>query len=197
MGTNYYLRIKKKYDPKDEPYAEYSEPLVDELDNGFVWNRHFYPNMDELNKDYYLELHIGKSSCGWHFDLCIYPDLGELSINNLHDWEILFTNKKNVIIDEYGEVISKEEMLDTITNRENKRFKEYSSREEYEKAYIESCNSLDGTLGFVGCYRDYDDFLRENHARRGRNGLLAHDSSYYETIDTGGTYDLTTDWRFS
>lgn len=194
MGTNYYLRLKKKYEPKDEEYSEYSEPLVEELDNGFVFNKHYYTHMDEVNKVYFLELHIGKSSYGWHFGLCIYPELG---INSLQDWEKLFSSKKNVIVDEYGRTITKEEMLDTITNRENKRFKEYASREEYEEAYIKSQKELDGILGVVRVYDDYDEFLRDNHARRGRNGLLAHNGPYYERIDTGGTYDLTTDWRFS
>lgn len=193
MGTNYYLRWKKKYEPRDENYSEYSEPLVDVLDNGFVWNKHYYAHKDELNKDYYLELHIGKSSCGWHFALCIYP---ELSINSLKDWEQLFSNKKNIIVDEYGKLISKEDIVSTITERKNKNFKEFDSREAYEKNYIEEQNKLDGVLGVVRCYRDYDDFLRDNHARRGLNGLLAHNSDYFEGQDTGGTYDLTTDWRF-
>ena len=194
MGTNYYLRLKKKYEPKDEDYSEYYDILVDELDNGFVWNRHFYAHKDELNKDYFLELHIGKSSCGWHFGLCIYPELG---INSLQDWEALFSSGKNVIVDEYDRVITKTEMLDIITKRENKDRNNYASQELYEQDYIKRHNDICNHLGHCKPYKDYEEFLRDNHAKRGLNGLLAHNSDYFEPTVTGGTYDLTKDWRFS
>ena len=35
------------------------------------------------------ELHIGKSSVGWYFSLCVYP---ERKINSLDDWKKLLTN---------------------------------------------------------------------------------------------------------
>ena len=194
MGTNYYLRLKKKYEPKDEDYSRYYVTLVGELDNGFVWNSHFYAHKDELNRDYFLELHIGKSSCGWHFSLCIYPELG---INSLQDWEALFSSKKNVIVDEYGTVITKTEMLDIITKRDRKERNNYASQELYEQDYIKKCNDLYSHVENFPPYADYEEFLKDNHAKRGLNGLLAHNSSQYESTVTGGTYDLTKDWRFS
>lgn len=111
MGTNYYL----KYKP--EPFSDLSDFMdyadeIHELDNGFVWKQHYYPSLEELAKKYVAELHIGKSSWGWAFSLCVYP---KLNINTLEDWDKLFD--KFEIENECGETISKEDMLDTITNR--------------------------------------------------------------------------------
>ena len=68
------------------------------------------------------ELHIGKSSAGWHFGLHVYPDmqpkvLGGKSLLTLDDWIKLFDCPNVEIKDEYGAVISKEDMLDCIKNR--------------------------------------------------------------------------------
>ena len=57
-------------------------------------------------------LHIGKSSGGWVFSLHVYPERG---INDLDDWKPLF--EKGAIYDEYGRIITAEEMLDVICNR--------------------------------------------------------------------------------
>lgn len=57
--------------------------------------------------------HIGKSSAGWVFSLHVYPDEG---INDLDDWKPLLAAAPE-IRDEYGEVISVEDMLATITQR--------------------------------------------------------------------------------
>lgn len=58
------------------------------------------------------ELHIGKSSAGWHFSLHIIPELG---IMDLESWKKLFANNK--IVDEYGDEVSTEKMLKVITER--------------------------------------------------------------------------------
>jgi len=60
----------------------------------------------------YDELHIGKSSAGWHFSLHIKPEIG---INDLESWKTQFALGK--IFDEYGDEVSIEEMLNIITNR--------------------------------------------------------------------------------
>lgn len=188
MGTNYYLIKKKKYEPKDDTYTEQK---VYELNNGWVWNNTYYPSLDDLNKEYYLELHIGKSSCGWHFGLCIYP---EFNINSLEDWLKEFD--ENEIKDEYDKIVSKQDMFETITNRKHKGWEDFATQEEYEKSQLEIQNGWNSHFNYPS-YITYDDFLRDNHAKRGLNGLLAHDSYYYEPIVTGGTYDLTKDWNFS
>lgn len=59
-------------------------------------------------------LHIGKSSAGWCFSLHIDPDEG---INSLADWESKWSAPGARIINEYGEVISIEDMKQTIINR--------------------------------------------------------------------------------
>ena len=78
MGTNFYAHIKAKYKPFDhnDPVSLMYErldddPKVKELTNGYVWNNTYYKDIESLNKDYCHILHIGKSSAGWHFSLCI------------------------------------------------------------------------------------------------------------------------------
>ena len=124
MGCNYYLRKKSICTPRkdrDEGWYEnydfdfyeneYNEVL--ELTNGYVFKNTYYKTVEELNKVYYLIYHIGKSSAGWRFLLQIYPEQG---INNLEDWKELF--KDGVIVDEYGEEVSQEDMLKKITKKE-------------------------------------------------------------------------------
>lgn len=145
-------------------------------------------------------LHIGKSSYGWYFDLCIYPTLG---IYSLEDWITLFNKKDEyVIFNEDDEEVSVEEMLSTITERKAKSFDKYESVEDYEKHCIENTE-----------FNTYDELLEFNSAYRGINGLLAHKSVIWDKRDeemfktfmpiityhipTNGTYDLTPDWDFS
>jgi hypothetical protein len=62
-------------------------------------------------------LHIGKSSGGWCFALHVYPDGehdGEPAPRDLVEWVLRFHEG---IIDEYGDDISPEEMIGTITKR--------------------------------------------------------------------------------
>lgn len=58
--------------------------------------------------------HIGKSSFGWCFMLHIHPQVG---VNNLGDWEKLWVLPGATIKDEYGETISIQDMMSTITTR--------------------------------------------------------------------------------
>lgn len=60
------------------------------------------------------ELHIGKSSGGWCFSLHVIP---EDSINTLDDWQHLFSKPGTYIRNEYGERVTVEQMLKTITER--------------------------------------------------------------------------------
>jgi hypothetical protein len=74
------------------------------------------------------EIHIGKSSCGWVFSLNVHPDK---DINSLPDWESRFLIPTSTITDEYGDVISVQEMMETITERShpNPPPEEWLSRE--------------------------------------------------------------------
>lgn len=58
------------------------------------------------------ELHIGKSSGGWVFSLHVMP---ERNINDLEDWVPLLSH--GAIFNEYGDSVSKEELLSIITER--------------------------------------------------------------------------------
>ena len=67
------------------------------------------------------QLHIGKSSGGWHFSLHIireidmYDNQVDEPILSLSDWLLIFDTYR--IFDEYDKEITKEEMLDIIKNR--------------------------------------------------------------------------------
>lgn len=192
MGTNYYLRkkitLKEYLKTRLEDY-NYSNQL-DILFNGYVFNKTYYATEEELNKVLYLELHIGKSSVGWHFGLCIYPELG---INNLDDWKREFNNPDNTIIDEYWvnseDNVTPDEMLKIITERKDNNY--IDDEEELLKHF----NGLQRMLGGK-IYNSYDEVLRDNHAERGLNGLWAHKQGT-QYVRTDGTYDLTTRWDFS
>lgn len=195
MGTNYYLRKKTTLEEylknRLEDY-DYSNQL-DILFNGYVFNGTYYATEKELNKVLYLELHIGKSSCGWHFALCIYPELG---INNLEDWKREFNNPDNTIIDEYWinpeDKVTPDKMLKVITERKDNNY--INDEEELLKNF----NGLQRMLGGK-IYNSYDVILRDNHAERGLNGLWAHKQGdpLTQFVRTDGTYDLTTQWNFS
>lgn len=67
----------------------------------------------------YLGIHIGKSSAGWNFSLHIFNaieyDNITKDIRNLADWKKLL--KIGVIADEYGRLISYEDMIKEITEK--------------------------------------------------------------------------------
>lgn len=60
-----------------------------------------------------VRLHIGKSSSGWVFLLHIIPDSG---IRSLKDWQAIW-RQGGRIVDEYGNVVSVENMVSKITER--------------------------------------------------------------------------------
>jgi len=62
-----------------------------------------------------VKLHIGKSSAGWCFALCVHPEHG---INLLADWRTVWEQPQVTIVDEYGDVRTVADLVDTITNRE-------------------------------------------------------------------------------
>ena len=200
MGMNFYVDIKRKYDEslvdafsKHCCSGGYYSNDVEILTNGYVWRGTFYKTMEEVNDVYCLNLHIGKSSMGWHFGLCVYPSLG---INNLDDWIKLWNSPNVVIADEEGRTITPQEMVDRITKRGRPDWDD-SKREEFEKKAVDSYNLLNASLGNHLYINNYEEYLREYHAIRGLNGLLAHSSPYYNYPPTGGTYDLTDDPDFS
>lgn len=186
MGTNYYLWLRSKSGPEGDTEAEPfldAEYFVQRLSNGYVWANTYYPDLKALNGSYCRVLHIGKSSSGWVFPLCVYPSLG---IKSLKDWKALFSSGSSTIRDEYGRKVSPHEMVETIAERVNPN----AGRSEADM--VRSMNSGMKSLGFR-TYLDYDSFLRENHAKRGPKGLLAGEGA---ELAKDGTYELVDRWDF-
>ena len=108
MGTNYYLRNKKLHEAVIE--ARKAEKALQASLVG-------YDQYESITTSYTEDpegLHIGKSSAGWFFNLCVYPDFG---IKELSDWKKAWMDPNYEIIDEYGHVQTPEEMLGEILNR--------------------------------------------------------------------------------
>jgi len=187
MGTNYYLYRKTNFDNNTVASLGCEENEVMRITNGFVWNNKFYPSIEELNKEFCQILHIGKSSCGWHFALCIYPAHG---VNDLNDWLNLFNEEDSYILDEYDSKIPVNKMIDIIVNRVGQNGSEVDEQEE-----VNNQNRFLANCGIKTRYNSYDEMLRENHAVRGKNGLWAHEPSRFVT-HTDGTYDYIRDTIF-
>lgn len=114
----------------------------------------------------YDQKHIGKSSGGWCFSLHIYPKEG---IHDLEDWEKVWQDK--TIRDDCGSIVSKEEMLDKITNR--------------------FWGSLWGSKGLPFGHTSWEEFHKVNHSEEGPNGLVRHKIDQVFCIGHGeGTWDL-------
>lgn len=60
------------------------------------------------------KLHIGKSSIGWTFGLHVDPVEG---LNSLDDWKQRWNRPNARIVDEYGDILTPEDMLDLIIDR--------------------------------------------------------------------------------
>ena len=58
------------------------------------------------------EVHIGKSSCGWHFALHVTP-----SLKTLENWIDYWSDDSISIFDEYERRIDKNDMIEIITKR--------------------------------------------------------------------------------
>jgi hypothetical protein len=119
--------------------------------------------------NYYIKntrYHIGKSSAGWCFSLHIDPSNG---INNLDDVLKLIGRKK--IVDEYGETISKKELIRSIT-----------ARGWTERKFPYKC-SFDN--------REYskEEFLKMNGAEEGSNNLFRHKIGDFCIGHGEGTWD--------
>jgi hypothetical protein len=191
MGTNYYLIRKVNYS-KDTPSAlgcDSCDNEVQQLSNGWVFENTYYSTLEELSKVYAQRIHIGKSSYGWHFSLCIYPEYG---INNLEDWTRLFNDCNNQIFDEYDTPVSADTMLDLITNRMMSGWEDSPEAiKAFEERALIGHNNL---MAYTCCgkqYETYDEFLADNHAVRGNKGLWKHqlDKFHVENPDKTATYD--------
>lgn len=210
MGCNYYLKKKtaeKWILPINNLGRVLTKICVEERKDG---RRDISINLLNCTQEEEL-LHIGKSSSGWHFSLCIYPFM---NIYNLTDWEKLFSDSNYIILNENNEEITKDEMLEIITKRSVDGYNYYNSQEDFELAQIKNHNSIEEKLWQnFSPVNSYDELLAQNHASRGKNGLWSHCSLIVDFrereewdgymplisiyIPTSGTYDLTENWDFS
>jgi len=72
--------------------------------------------------------HIGKSSWGWCFSLHVQDEPWrdpEDTIKSLEDWKWRLDRPKTVVRDEYGDTVSRDEMIEIITERTGNVTKEY------------------------------------------------------------------------
>lgn len=108
-------------------------------------------------------LHIGKSSAGWCFSLCIHPTL---KINTLEDWNSLWQSGGS-IRDEYGDPVSVEDMIDRITNRQ---------------CVTDWAKAPHG-------YSSWYEFHSKNGSEPGPNGMLRHRIDGFVIAHGEGTWD--------
>lgn len=193
MGMNFYLERKLDFISNEKTPASLGcsdKEEVIELTNGFVWQNTYYSTIEALNKVFYQRIHIGKSSMGWHFGLCVYPEYG---INTLDDWIKLFRSFGNTIVDEEDRELKTSEMIDRIEDRKQFEFEKYESEQEYEKAVVDNYNDINKTINIFRhkIYNSYDEILMDNHACRGLNGLWRRQKDQYTNYPIpDGTYDL-------
>ena len=193
MGMNYYL-IKRPTENILET-CDYWCSLDDHNmvercpDGGYLWNGRYFKEKCDLERDYYLRLHIGKSSAGWRFGLAIYP---EISINTLGDWKDLFRQRDVIIVDEEDSQVTPKEMIEIITKRKAFGFKA-TRRAAWEKEMLDGINDAISFCSTGSAYASYDDFLRKNYGVRGPHGLIAHDPKFDPNVippeDHRATYD--------
>lgn len=124
---------------------------------------HEKPACESCGRGYEAK-HIGKSSAGWCFSLHVIPEDG---INDIDDWERLWSAPGAYIEDEYGARVSAEEIRIVIMARARK--------EDWDKA----------PFG----YPSWEDFHRDNHSEPGPVGLLRHQLGRYCLKHGAGTWD--------
>lgn len=188
MGCNYYVEVKCPYHSELDarfPYEDWDGD-VRTLENGYVWHNRYYATEEDLNKDYYVRLHIGKSSAGWCFGLRCMPQRG---INGLEDWKKIFAIPGAIIKDEDGDVVSEEEFENRVKNKSSCFWRDGMTREEFEAQEIARHNEAADHLHTImrtQRVNTYDEYLRSPElggAKRGPRGLLRHASSYHHPVE--------------
>ena len=103
MGTSYYLYLKSDY--------EIIRNYFKTRNNNNLFNIGEYDLLSSIR------INIGKSSSGWKFCLHIYP---KYNINSFKDWYDILKNDEYIIVDEYNNVISLNEIINILLK--NKEF---------------------------------------------------------------------------
>jgi len=153
MGTNYYFYpIESSLDASIRILEEYNENNIHTKALELLW---------KARKD--ERLHIGKSSSGWCFSLHVTD-----TIRSLEDWKSKWVG--GVIVDEYGQEHTPEEMLQIITVRSRPEPVKISPLDPY--------------------YKSVEDFLKKNYADFGPKNLLRHKIGPHCCGHGDGTWDL-------
>ncbi len=113
------------------------------------------------------EVHIGKSSAGWQFHFMGYRDDDFLLILSWKDWKSVIKERKYIIINEYDEVVKKNEFIKMVESKQkdpkNVNFYRIVTRTpetEAERAYIErNYGSSRNPYGFIttDCREEWND----------------------------------------
>lgn len=129
---------------------------------------HQKPACGECGRPHDDRLHIGKSSMGWCFSLHVIPEMG---INDLPDWERLWSQPGAWIVDEYGDRATVEQMYAHITCRGR-------GEDAWERK--------------PAMYNSWDEFHYRNQSEKGPNGLLRHRLGSHCVKHGDGTWDCIT-----
>lgn len=135
-----------------------------------------------FKKPFAKPLHVGKSSAGWCFSLHVMPEKG---INSIFDW-ILILTKPGRVVDEYGTILTRQELIDQIADRSWP--KEWDANWWAPQPFG---TYKDGTPCMLPGYSSEADFHASNGSQRGPKGLLRHRVDGVHCVGQGsGTWDL-------
>lgn len=143
MGTSYYLYLKSDY----EIIRNYFKTR----------NNNNLFNIGEYDLLSFIRINIGKSSSGWKFCLHIYPNH---NINSFKDWHDILKIDEYMIVDEYNNVISLNEMINIITKKP-KVYKKEDAGKIIDNQYIVSEVGLlqHSYKGFIVVENETYDYL--------------------------------------
>lgn len=115
-------------------------------------------------------LHIGKGSMGWCFALRVYDDIPDLKA-----WEALIRRGDRIIVDEYGDQLTADNMMKIISDRAGRSPVAPGSSEWEKKPFG---------------YDSWEHFHSANGSTFGPRGLLRCKIGEHCVGHGDGTYDL-------
>jgi hypothetical protein len=128
MGMNYYLRHKEMRAAYLKGRSD-EEELCASLLGEEAAKKEYAENScpEHYTSDESNVFHIGKSSYGWFFHLCAYPEIG---IEELKDWRKAWSDPNYEIVDELDRVVSPTDMEKTILDRHGNVTPEEAAKEQ-------------------------------------------------------------------
>lgn len=148
-----------------------------------------------INKGNNKKIYIGHDKVGWNFLLAIYPDSPIHPIKDIDDWAYLLNLPSTRVVDESGQVVTKEEIIAIITDRQAPDFDKFDSVGDYKRAQLKKVNNLASALqscpiyrGPITRYRSYHQYTIANKAVESICGLWGYDPQYDPRIIPGGRY---------